>query len=206
MTYDDRSLAGQLLAGEPVAVTQVARWIAQALAAPKYWSLRREWEDLHQEALLLTLESLRRERFDATRDLRTYVQGIAHHAAMKRLAKMARERGSPGDVEPAFDPVPGLEGQIAFAQIARAVLDRLSPACRELIRDYFIGEMSYDEIASRVGTPVGTVKSRLSRCLATARSILRGEEPGGADGEYTNEEVRRRWRSTTISGRSSRRT
>jgi len=183
MPYDHLSLPARLLGGDPAAMVQVTRWIAQALAVPRYWALRREWEDVHQEALLRTLESLRDGRFDPSRDLRTYVQGIVHHTASKRLTKLAHERGGVGGREPAYDPVPRLEDHVSLAQIARTVLERLSPACRDLIRTYFIEEASYEEIAARTGMPVGTVKSRLFRCLAVAREILRGREPDAAESE-----------------------
>jgi RNA polymerase sigma-70 factor (ECF subfamily) len=183
MPYDGQTVPGRILDGDPAAVAQVTRWIAQALASPRYWILRPEWEDLHQESLLATLESLRSERFDASRELRTYVQGIVHHAASKRMTRFIREQRGTRLVEDSPDPAPSLDGKVDLARFARSVLDQLSPSCRDLIKHYFFEELSYDEISSRSGLPIGTVKSRLARCLTSARTIVRAREPQGVESE-----------------------
>ena len=55
----------------------------------------------------------------------------------------------------------------------RRVLDEASEDCRLLMRLYFLEGKSYEEIAAELAIPVGTVKSRLSRCLDAAQKALR---------------------------------
>ena len=62
-----------------------------------------------------------------------------------------------------------------------SVLDRASDGCRTLLVAYFMEQRSYSEIAEEHGQPVGTVKSRLFRCLDAARVAVGGR--GAARGE-----------------------
>lgn len=45
-------------------------------------------------------------------------------------------------------------------------IDRLTPGEREIFVLYALGDLTYQGIADRLGIPVGTVRSRLSRCRA----------------------------------------
>ena len=90
MSYRADSVEGRFLRGEPEAVGLVFRWISRVLTLPRFWALREEWADLHQEVLGRVTESLRENRFDDEKDFRTYVQGVARFTAMT-LAPSAPE-------------------------------------------------------------------------------------------------------------------
>ncbi|HEV8376634.1 MAG TPA: sigma-70 family RNA polymerase sigma factor [Candidatus Polarisedimenticolia bacterium] len=173
MTYHDNSLEARLLVGDPEAVVLVSYWIATFLTMPRYWRLKQEWRDLHQETMTCLIESLRRDRFDTSRDLRAYVQGIARHIATQRLQKMYAE-GRGRFEAPAPDKDANPEHQVMKRQLVRRVLDMASEECRELIAGYFLGQRSYEEIAQELEVPVGTVKSRLFRCLESAYRAVAG--------------------------------
>jgi RNA polymerase sigma factor (sigma-70 family) len=170
--YAERSIARRLLDNDPEALGQVIRWISTALASPRFWLLRSEWPDLVQEILTRVIQSLRSGRFDDSRDFRVYVQGIARFACLQALGTRKelvtcvtpgelQERGSP-------DPVK----RLIRLQLVRRVLDLASEDCREMFRLYYFDERSYEEISAGMGLPVGTVKSRLFRCLEGAHQAL----------------------------------
>ncbi|HEU5180962.1 MAG TPA: RNA polymerase sigma factor [Candidatus Polarisedimenticolia bacterium] len=167
MAYLDKSLEARLLLGDVEALDVVSRWIAHVLTLPRFWRLNQEWRDLHQEAMACLIESLREGRFDALRDLRVYVKGIAHHVALQRLREIRGERGRAvqGDE---LNPGADSEGLVMTQQLVRRVLDLASEECRELIASYFLEQQSYEEIAGGLEVPVGTIKSRLFRCLESA--------------------------------------
>src|SRR5437870_12130812 len=100
VTYPKESLIGRFLENDPEALGQVIRWISTALTSPRFWSLRGEWPDLVQEVLARVVESLRLERFDASRDLRVYVQGIARYASLQALSRQWQPTAS----EPVASP------------------------------------------------------------------------------------------------------
>jgi RNA polymerase sigma-70 factor (ECF subfamily) len=63
----------------------------------------------------------------------------------------------------------------------RAALDQLSPEHQAVLVLRAVQDLSYDEIASALGVPIGTVMSRLSR----ARTELRRRLAEGTGGEAT---------------------
>lgn len=174
--YRPDSVEGRFLAGKPEAVAEVGRWVAQVLAAPSFWSLRPEWKDLHQEVLGRLIESLRRKRFDPEKEFRTYVQGIARFAGYKAIGRRVHA-ASDTDLdleapEQVSGSGPGLEQQVIDAQLARQAFEAASDECRTLMTEYFMRERRYQEIADELSLPVGTVKSRLFRCMENIHKLL----------------------------------
>jgi RNA polymerase sigma-70 factor (ECF subfamily) len=58
-------------------------------------------------------------------------------------------------------------------RMVHSALDKLKPDLREMILLYDVQELQYDEIASRLGIPIGTVKSRLNRARTSLAHLLR---------------------------------
>jgi RNA polymerase sigma-70 factor, ECF subfamily len=58
-------------------------------------------------------------------------------------------------------------------RMVHSALDKLKPDLREMILLCDVQELRYDEIASRLGIPIGTVKSRLNRARASLAHFLR---------------------------------
>ncbi len=185
VSYRDESIEGRLLAGDLEAVGRVSRWIASVIAAPRFWPLREEWLDLHQEIMARVIESLRQGRFDASRDFRIYVQAVGRYTALQvlNLRHQRRIAGAPDGPGPAGPAA--IETEVASWQVARLVLDRASDECRALIRAYFFEQRSYAEIAASLGVPIGTVKSRLARCLEAVHRAIGGRRAGRSAGSPT---------------------
>jgi RNA polymerase sigma-70 factor (ECF subfamily) len=168
--YSKTSTEARFLRGDPEAVGTVSRWISIVLTDLRFWRLQEELLDLHQEAIFGLLTSLRRGHFDPDRDFRAYVQAVARYTL--RLAARQRRRRPIEDqlVDPSGLPA-GSEDEAAMlrAMTVRKALGRLHRRCRELLASYYFEQLDYEQIASNLGIPVGTVKSRLSRCLEMAR-------------------------------------
>jgi len=176
VAYSENSIEGRLLQNDPEALGQVLRWITAVLTWPRFWSLREEWPDLVQETLTRVVESLRRSRFDAERDFYFYVQGVARHTALHALEAASRRTGKEGPALPEeilASPGATAGESVPMRQLLRRVMDDASEDCRFLMRVYYLEEKSYGEIATELALPVGTVKSRLFRCLESARRALR---------------------------------
>jgi RNA polymerase sigma factor (sigma-70 family) len=186
VAYNDSSLEARFLRGDLEAVAAVIRWITTVLASPRFWSLRPDWLDLHQEAMRRVIESLRQERFDASQNLRTYVQGVARYTAMQALTAQLHSPAAQA-LEDLF-PVrgPGAEESLHSRQLVRRVLSQASDGCRDLLLAYFYEQRSYAEISAALGVPVGTVKSRLVRCLEKAHRAIRPHRPTGRPSRSTD--------------------
>ncbi len=182
MSYENDTIAGAFLAGSAAAHGQVSRWIAQTLTQPRFRALRDEWSDLHQEVGRRILESLRDERFDATRDLRVYVQSIARYVARDALMRKFRTRRF-GQVESLDVAIEGEEQDLVLTrEMATKVMAEVSEPCRSLFRLYFYEEWSHEQIAQELGIAAGTVKSRLFRCLKKTREQWGAEQQAAARG------------------------
>jgi RNA polymerase sigma factor (sigma-70 family) len=177
MQYPEKSIAARLLEDDPEAIGTVIRWISSVLTWPRFWSLRGEWPDLVQEALMRVIESLQKARFDPGRDFRFYVQGIARHTAVRAVQEALHRRMESEEARSIHGLASVLGNpvidEVNARQVVRRVLDQASEECRLLIRLYFLDEKGYEEIGGELMLPVGTVKSRLFRCLAEAQKALR---------------------------------
>jgi RNA polymerase sigma-70 factor (ECF subfamily) len=185
MKYCQHDLVRGVLDGNEEAIGLVIRWISQVLTWPRFWSLRDERPDLVQESLARVIASLKNGQFDASKDLQAYVQGIARHTALQAV-EAARRRRARGDADGNGDGEygdgtlwasagPPQAESVARQELVRRVLDGASEECSLLMRLYFLDGKSYEEIATELVVPVGTVKSRLSRCLDAAQRTLRVE-------------------------------
>jgi RNA polymerase sigma-70 factor (ECF subfamily) len=58
-------------------------------------------------------------------------------------------------------------------RMVHSALDKLKPDLREMILLYDVQELQYDEISSKLGIPIGTVKSRLNRARTSLARLLR---------------------------------
>jgi RNA polymerase sigma-70 factor (ECF subfamily) len=161
-----------LLDNDPKALGTVIRWIAEVLTWPRFWLLRPDAQDLHQEILTRIVASLRQERFDAARDFRTYVQAVARYTAQRERA-LRRGQTQRVYIEVVRAPLTNAERQVLTRQLMRRILETMGEPCRDLLISYFVEEHGYGEIAASLEIPVGTVKSRLSRCLESARRAMR---------------------------------
>jgi RNA polymerase sigma-70 factor (ECF subfamily) len=143
--------------------------------------------DLAQDAVVRCLRAA--DRFDRSRPLapwvativRNLVRDAARRRGVRRLEPLHRDRDDVV-VEPA-DPSPSPESRARRHQLQRMVwrcLADLDEAHREIIvlRDF--EGLSYDEIASVLGVPRGTVMSRLHRARRRLAEDVRVRTGGGA--------------------------
>ena len=175
MSYQPGSDPARYLQGEDEVVGRISRWIAQVLAASRFRAIRSHWPDLHQEVQGRLVESFRQGRYDPARELRTYVQGIARFTAFKAMGRWStRERGNVEIPEAgAGQPAAGSgERDLIACQLARRALELSTAECGGLIRSYFLEERTYAEISEESGNPVGTIKSKLFRCLEKIHKLL----------------------------------
>jgi RNA polymerase sigma factor (sigma-70 family) len=168
-TYPADTFEGRVLRGDPDALGEVIRWIAVVITAPRFWRLRGERPDLHQECLRRLLASLQETRFDSSRGFRAYVQSLARYTALEWQDRLPRT--SALATPPRLSPLAAQDGA-ARQLLARSVMDRVPESCRNLFLLFFYEQHSHEEIADALRIPLGTVKSRIFRCIQTAHRLL----------------------------------
>jgi RNA polymerase sigma-70 factor (ECF subfamily) len=134
-------------------------------------------EDCTHEALSRALEG--RSRLREGEPLRPWVLGIARHVALDALRERRRARreqpsesaveeasAQPTWLERLADPAPGPEERAASAERGRrlqAAMLTLSNEQRSALVMFHVDGLGYQEIARRLGVPLGTVATWISR-------------------------------------------
>jgi RNA polymerase sigma factor (sigma-70 family) len=135
-------------------------------------------QDVVQEVFLSLWRDAR--RFDAGRGtLATYLLSMTHHRAVdvvRREENLRRRRTSDEVLEFHPDPAPGVEAEAEAAERraeVRAALAQLPPAQREALALAYFGGYTQREVATLVGVPLGTVKTRMAAGMRKLKEALR---------------------------------
>lgn len=138
--------------------------------------------DATQETFLRVFAHL--GSFEGRARLSTWIHSIAHNTSRELRRQRARRPWV------SLDGMQGLGGEAVWSvdvrdepperscsrrEVARGVrvaLRRLPRGLREVVRLRYLEGSSYADLALRLGIPVGTVKSRLSRAHAALEPIL----------------------------------
>lgn len=107
-------------------------------------------------------------------DIRAWMFGILHNRFIDRLrAQNSRPEDSAGDSLPEMAQRPQQTDALELRDLDR-ILQRLPAEQREVLLLVGLEELSYQEVATTLDVPLGTVMSRLSRARARLREELQG--------------------------------
>lgn len=114
-----------------------------------------------------------RDRFEPTRSLRAWVLAIARKRAIDHLRKRR-------DVVVSLDVLREISGddgrevaeRFGWADEVRAALGQLPDLQREVLEMAYFGDQTQTEIATALGIPLGTVKTRTARGLHRLAGLL----------------------------------
>jgi RNA polymerase sigma factor (sigma-70 family) len=133
-------------------------------------------EDVVQEAFLGAWRNAARY-VEGKGSVKTWLLAIVHHRAIDAV-----RRRRPADALPEHEEVPPvqLQGPDVWGEVSarldadsvRQALAVLSEPQREAIELAYFGGLTQQEIASRTGIPLGTVKSRMRLGLEAMRRVL----------------------------------
>ena len=165
------SLIEQCLAGDQTAWDQIVRqnWRKVFNVAYKFVGRHDEAEDLTQDIFLKIFKALR--TFDRRANFQTWIISISRNLCIDHYRSVRKERQTiardvdSNDLQPATTdrgPYAIAEHQDLRAQL-RAGLEALPVTLRTAVVLRDLQELSYQEIADRLGLPEGTVKSRINR-------------------------------------------
>jgi RNA polymerase sigma-70 factor (ECF subfamily) len=138
-------------------------------------------DDLVQDTLARAWEKRRLWRTGS--DLRAWLFTIMHNVHVNQLALVRRDAANVSiDADPgnASWQLPVRANQLDRVELMEVVqqMGRLSADQREVLLFAAVEEMRYEEIASVLAIPVGTVMSRLSRAREKLRRLV--DEPAAA--------------------------
>ena len=165
------SLIEQCLAGDQAAWEQIVRqnWRKVFNVAYKFVGRHDEAEDLTQDIFLKIFKALK--TFDRRANFQTWIISISRNLCIDHYRSVRKERQTiardvdANDLQPATTdrgPYASAEHQDLRAQLRQA-LATLPITLRTAVVLRDLQELSYQEIADRLGLPEGTVKSRINR-------------------------------------------
>ena len=111
-------------------------------------------------------------------DLRAWLFTIMHNVHVNQLRARRGAFASPLEDEDVDPPVRPTQTDMLEVRDIDSSLQRLPVEQREVLLLVALERMSYQETASTLGIPIGTVMSRLSRARERLRVLLKGEAPG----------------------------
>ena len=169
----DQKIIQGFLKGGSKEYNQVREWIA-AMVRSRLWDNRVTPEDVVADTLIKLLLNLRKKSFRVESSLKTYVQRITLNTLVdgtrrrKRLVPIADEN----TLSDASTPLTKIEHDEELELMDRA-LSMLPEACRKLFEMVLQEQVTYVEIARRIGSSEGAIKTRISRCRQKISEIMR---------------------------------
>lgn len=134
-------------------------------------------EELVQDTLVAVWKSAR--SFEGRSSVRTWLIGIARrqaHNTLRQRKLLLVDESEMAEMA-ASDPEPET---LTLASIAcdelTELFQRLAPYHREVLALIFVQELSYQETATILDVPLGTVKSRLNNARRALRALLDARE------------------------------
>jgi RNA polymerase sigma-70 factor, ECF subfamily len=179
------SLIERCLKGDQTAWDAIVRlyWRKVFNIAYKFVGRHDEAEDLTQDVFLKLFKSL--QTFDRRANFSTWLISVSRNLCIDHYRSVRREHDAVThdvDVVTLAQPSGTASPQLELERrdrvaLLRAALARLAPSLRMAVMLRDIQELSYQEIAERLGVPEGTVKSRINRGRnELARQIARLRE------------------------------
>lgn len=164
-------LIEQCLAGDQAAWDAIVRqnWRKVFNVAYKFVGRHDEAEDLTQDIFLKIFKAL--HTFDRRANFQTWIISISRNLCIDHYRSVRKERQTIArDVDSTtLQPATHERGPQALAEHQdlraqlRVALDALPKTLRTAVVLRDLQELSYQEIADRLGLPEGTVKSRINR-------------------------------------------
>lgn len=127
-------------------------------------------DDLVQETLKRALTYLPEGK--EIRNLRAYLLTMLHHVRIDHAKRAIRNRDQVPLDEINAPSVPASQLHRLECRELSEAIDRLPAEQREVLLLVCLEGLSYQETADLVGTPIGTVMSRLSRARSSLRRTL----------------------------------
>ena len=185
MKDPDSALKQSAVAGDPVAIERLFGELYPPVYGFCFTMTRKtaDAEDLAQQTFLKAFASLR--QFRPAQPIGPWILRIAHNLFISQL----RSRRSQADLDdPELEPLPSDDPAPEAAALSnepraevRQALRSLPPPAQMILVLRYQHQLSYEEIAAVIDTPVTTVTNRLFEARRQLGRALRQTGEGGSD-------------------------
>ena len=135
-----------------------------------------EAKDIYQEAVIAFYERAQQSHFKLTCKIKTYIYAVCRRLWLKRLWEKKKINGSILEAE-AFSGIDDEMHEIderenRFTKMGTA-LNALGEPCRSIIEDYYIRDLSMDNISEKFGyTNAENAKNQKYKCLQRLKKLF----------------------------------
>lgn len=168
----DAELVERCRAGDPDAwnalVERFSRYV-YAICTQGFRLRDADAEDVFQEVFTRVYTRLDTLRDDSA--VRPWIGQLTRRLCIDTLAARSREQPA---AEPILDEQEEILQDIEEAYAVREALTHLPDHCQEMLDRFFARDESYRTISAELEVPLGTIASRIARCLGKLRERLEG--------------------------------
>ncbi|HWK56002.1 MAG TPA: sigma-70 family RNA polymerase sigma factor [Parapedobacter sp.] len=135
-----------------------------------------EAKDVFQEAVIVLYDKVKQHDFELTSRLKTYIYSVCRRLWLKQLGSKDRTFR---DVA-AYEDIIVVEEDLAMHEekdlqltMMEQALDELGEPCRTIIRDFYIANLSMQEICDKFGyTNADNAKTQKYKCLQRLKKLF----------------------------------
>lgn len=172
---EDDALGRAFVRGDQAAFAEAYRRWAPLMHTLAVRALRNtaDAEDVTQQIFVSAWRS--RDSFDVTRSLPGWLTGISRNAITDKFRQREREQLTDSAAADEFSRETFSEGATAVLAERLTISEemaRLGEPQGTIVKLAFYGDLTHDEIAQRIGIPLGTVESHIRRSLVRLRDRL----------------------------------
>jgi RNA polymerase sigma factor (sigma-70 family) len=171
-TLTDAELVQRCRAGDPEAwnafVERFSRYV-HAISTQGFRLREADAEDVYQEVFTRVYTRLHTLRDDSA--VRPWIAQLTRRLCLDVISAGNREQPTAQAVD---DERADVLQEIDEAFAVREALAELPEHCQEMLDRFFARDESYRTISSDLDLPLGTIASRIARCLAKLRTELEG--------------------------------
>jgi len=125
-------------------------------------------DDVAQDTLMAVERRI--TSYEGRAKFRTWLHAVARNEALMALRR--RQTESLRKAEEATGPTTRFSSMVAGRLTIDALIDGLAEPYRQTLRLQLFDNLDYEAIATRLGVPIGTVRSRLAKAKALLRAAL----------------------------------
>lgn len=138
-----------------------------------------EAKDVYQETIIHFFERLQQADFVLTCKIKTYLYAVSRRLWLKRLWERKRFHGNIEETETFLtveEEVEDISRKEEQFESLHAAIDQLGEPCRTLLLDFYLGDLSMDQIREKFGyTNADNAKNQKYKCLQRLKKIFFGD-------------------------------
>ncbi|MES2732068.1 MAG: sigma-70 family RNA polymerase sigma factor [Bacteroidota bacterium] len=135
-----------------------------------------EAKDIYQEGIIVLYENVQQSTFVLSCKIKTYLYSVCRRLWLKRIAEKGKYLGRIEDFENFIaleDDQAEMDEKETQYKVMRQALDQLGEPCRTIMEDFFVHNLSMQQITDKMGyTNADNAKNQKYKCLMRLKKLF----------------------------------